>query len=99
MEAPAQEQKVTESLYRRLGGYDTDTFAEDADLTLKILADGWRIEYEPRHTADVASTWADVGKAARILGWKAQVPAREGLRRTVEWYRGNRDWAANIDTA
>jgi poly-beta-1,6-N-acetyl-D-glucosamine synthase len=30
----------------RLGGYDTDTFAEDADLTLKILADGWRIEYE-----------------------------------------------------
>lgn len=30
----------------RLGGYDTDTYAEDADLTLKILADGWRIEYE-----------------------------------------------------
>lgn len=58
-----------------------------------------RIEYEPRHTADVPSTWADVGKAARLLGWKAQVPAREGLRRTVEWYRGNRDWAANIDTA
>lgn len=39
-------------LFRRdvllqLGGYDTDTFAEDADLTLKILAAGWRIEYEP----------------------------------------------------
>lgn len=25
---------------RRVGGYDTDTFAEDADLTLKILANG-----------------------------------------------------------
>jgi biofilm PGA synthesis N-glycosyltransferase PgaC len=30
----------------RLGGYDTDTFAEDADLTLKILGAGWRVEYE-----------------------------------------------------
>jgi poly-beta-1,6-N-acetyl-D-glucosamine synthase len=30
----------------QLGGYDTDTFAEDADLTLKILAAGWRVEYE-----------------------------------------------------
>ncbi|HYH79983.1 MAG TPA: glycosyltransferase [Longimicrobium sp.] len=31
---------------QRLGGYDTDTYAEDADLTLKILAAGWRVEYE-----------------------------------------------------
>jgi poly-beta-1,6 N-acetyl-D-glucosamine synthase len=35
----------------QLGGYDTDTFAEDADLTLKILAAGWRIEYEDRAIA------------------------------------------------
>jgi poly-beta-1,6 N-acetyl-D-glucosamine synthase len=35
----------------RLGGYDTDTFAEDADLTLKILAQGWRVEYEDRAIA------------------------------------------------
>jgi len=34
-----------------LGGYDTDTYAEDADLTLKILAAGWRIEYEDRAIA------------------------------------------------
>lgn len=29
------------------GYYSSDTFAEDADLTLKILADGWKIYYEP----------------------------------------------------
>lgn len=28
--------------------YSSDTFAEDADLTLKILARGWKIYYEPR---------------------------------------------------
>lgn len=30
------------------GYYSSDTFAEDADLTLKILAHGWKIYYEPR---------------------------------------------------
>jgi poly-beta-1,6-N-acetyl-D-glucosamine synthase len=29
------------------GYYSSDTFAEDADLTLKILASGWKIYYEP----------------------------------------------------
>jgi cellulose synthase/poly-beta-1,6-N-acetylglucosamine synthase-like glycosyltransferase len=35
----------------QVGGYDTDTFAEDADLTLKLLDAGWRIEYEDRAIA------------------------------------------------
>lgn len=30
------------------GYYASDTFAEDADLTLNILAKGWKIYYEPR---------------------------------------------------
>lgn len=30
------------------GYYSSDTYAEDADLTLKILANNWRIYYEPR---------------------------------------------------
>ncbi len=33
------------------GYYSSDTFAEDADLTLKILAQGWKIEYEPEAQA------------------------------------------------
>ena len=35
----------------RVGDYDTDTFAEDADLTLKLLTDGWHIVYEDRAIA------------------------------------------------
>ena len=30
----------------RAGGYDTDTYAEDADITLKLLTAGWHIAYE-----------------------------------------------------
>src|SRR3954470_612361 len=33
------------------GGYDSDTFAEDFDMTVKILADGWKINYEPKAVA------------------------------------------------
>jgi len=29
------------------GWYSSDTFAEDADITLKIIRAGWRVEYEP----------------------------------------------------
>jgi cellulose synthase/poly-beta-1,6-N-acetylglucosamine synthase-like glycosyltransferase len=34
-----------------VGGYDTDTYAEDADLTLKILTAGWHVVYEERAIA------------------------------------------------
>jgi cellulose synthase/poly-beta-1,6-N-acetylglucosamine synthase-like glycosyltransferase len=34
-----------------VGCYDTDTFAEDADLTLKLLTAGWHIVYEERAIA------------------------------------------------
>jgi poly-beta-1,6-N-acetyl-D-glucosamine synthase len=37
-----------------LGGYDTDTFAEDADLTLKMITAGWRVVYE-----DAAVAWSE----------------------------------------
>ena len=54
-------------LFRRealeeIGGYDEDTFAEDADLTLKMLAAGWRIEYE-----DQAVAWSEAPESWRDL--------------------------------
>jgi len=35
----------------KAGGYDHDTFAEDCDLTLKLLLDGWQVKYEPESIA------------------------------------------------
>ncbi|MGH9324798.1 MAG: dTDP-glucose 4,6-dehydratase [Vicinamibacteria bacterium] len=32
----------------------------------------------------------------RTLGWEPRVPFREGLRETVEWYRGNPEWWRRI---
>lgn len=36
---------------RDAGFYSSDTFAEDADITLKILAQNWKIVYEPNAIA------------------------------------------------
>ncbi|MFI5398206.1 MAG: GDP-L-fucose synthase family protein [Candidatus Binatia bacterium] len=35
----------------------------------------------------------DLTKANRELGWSARTPLREGLQRTVDWYRANRGTA------
>lgn len=37
--------------YDETGGYDSDTFAEDFDMTVKILSAGWKIHYEPKAVA------------------------------------------------
>lgn len=38
-----------------------------------------------RHTGDYA-------KITRLLGWQPQIGWEDGLRRTIDWYRGNQDW-------
>ncbi len=40
--------------------------------------------------------WADIGRAQSLLGWVPEVSIEEGIRRTVNWYRENRDWAKDL---
>jgi len=54
------------------GYYSSDTFAEDADLTLKILAKGWKIEYEPE-----AQAWTEAPEKLFQL-----------LKQRYRWTRG-----------
>ena len=35
----------------------------------------------------------DTSKARADLGWEARTPLREGLEKTVAWYRDNRETA------
>ncbi len=38
----------------------------------------------------------DTSKAERELGWRPQVTFEEGLKDTIEWYLGHRDWVDRI---
>jgi UDP-glucuronate 4-epimerase len=57
-----------------------------------------KLEHKERHPADVLATWADIGKAERLLGWRPQTQFREGVANLVDWYRDNREWAREIRT-
>ena len=35
------------------------------------------------------TTWADINKAQKILGWQPQVSLEEGIKRAVEWTKNN----------
>ena len=43
--------------------------------------------YEPERAGDIRDSLADDGLAEKLLGYRPIVDFREGLRRTVEWYR------------
>jgi cellulose synthase/poly-beta-1,6-N-acetylglucosamine synthase-like glycosyltransferase len=60
------------SVLQQVGGYDPDTFAEDCDLTLKILMRGWHIAYEP-----TAIAWVET--PSRLL---------DLLKQRYRWTRG-----------
>lgn len=60
------------SVLQQVGGYDHDTFAEDCDLTLKLLMQGWHIAYEPSAVA-----WVET--PSRLLNL---------LKQRYRWTRG-----------
>ncbi len=80
-------------------GSDTPVVLMDAIRTVEAaLGKEAELEFEPRHEADVLATWANVSKARTLLGWQPEVDFKEGVRRTVDWYLQNREWAKNLRT-
>lgn len=51
---------------------------------------GRRIDvvHGPPRSGDIRHSHANIGAARSDLGWSPSVPFEEGLRRTVDWYRG-----------
>jgi len=45
------------------------------------------VEYAPERAGDIKHSLADISLAGELLGYAPSVSFREGLRRTVEWYR------------
>jgi len=86
-------------------GYEAINLGGDRPVLLSAIIDQIaalvgkpaRIERRPMHPADVPATWADVSKAARLLGWHPEVSIEEGLQRSVDWYFANRDLARSLE--
>lgn len=88
----------------RLTGYQVVNVGSDRPVSLhQVIAllehetgRQARLEHRPVHPADMPATWADIGKARRILGWEPRTSLEAGLRATVRWYEENRCWASQI---
>ena len=48
-------------------------------------------EFVAPKTGDIQRSVLDPSRAGAVLGWEAWTPLEEGLRRTVDWYRGRPD--------
>jgi nucleoside-diphosphate-sugar epimerase len=59
--------------------------------TFRILSEltGYRGDpvYAAARAGDIRDSQADIGRATELMGYSPVVDLREGLRRTVEWYR------------
>ena len=81
-----------------LGSDEPVVLADAVTLVEELTGKQAQVHREPRHPADVLATWADIGKAEHLLGWRPQTRFREGVQNLVEWYRENRSWAREIRT-
>ncbi len=46
------------------------------------------VEYAPPRTGDIAHSLADISRARAAFGYAPKVDFHEGIRRTLNWYRG-----------
>jgi UDP-N-acetylglucosamine/UDP-N-acetyl-alpha-D-glucosaminouronate 4-epimerase len=54
----------------------------------KLTSFAGQPKYGPERGGDIKHSLADISKAEAGLGYKPKVDFEEGLRRTVDWYRG-----------
>lgn len=81
-----------------LGGHEVITINDLIKLIEDAVGKKAIVDYGPPNPADMRTNWADVSKANELLNWEPQVNLREGVKRLVEWYRTERDWAKDILT-
>jgi UDP-glucuronate 4-epimerase len=70
-----------------LGKGNGTSLKEFIDLVQQHVGKSADIKIMPDQPGDVPYTCADVSKAYRLLGYKAQIPFEEGIRRTAKWYK------------
>ena len=80
-----------------LGSDRPVVLSEAIHLVEKLVGREAKVENQARHPADVLATWADIGKAGRLLGWTPQTSFEAGVAQLVDWYRANRAWASQIE--
>jgi UDP-glucuronate decarboxylase len=70
-----------------LGNPDEFTILELAELVLELTGSKSKLVREPLPADDPARRQPDITLARKRLGWQPTIKLREGLERTIEWFR------------
>jgi UDP-glucose 4-epimerase len=86
----ALQSDVTDDVFNVASGVET-SLNDLAAALLRVMGSDAKPEYGPeRKVNPVSRRLADVTRAQRLLGFRAEVGLDEGLRRLVEWWRASR---------
>jgi dTDP-glucose 4,6-dehydratase len=70
-----------------VGNPDEYTVKQLAELVVELTGSASPIVYEPLPTDDPKVRKPDITRARQMLGWEPSVPVRDGLARTIEYFR------------
>ncbi len=70
-----------------LGDPDEITIEQLAHEVLELTGSSSELVYEPAPEGDPQRRQPDISLARRVLGWEPKTPRREGLLRTIEFFR------------
>ena len=68
-----------------LGGSQTTSVKRLLELLEEVLDSKADVVYQPEQAGDVDQTFADISKAAAVLGYRPQTTLRDGLQHFAEW--------------
>ncbi len=71
-----------------LGNPGEFTMKQLAELTLKLVGGKSRLVHKPLPSDDPKQRQPDITLARKVLQWEPKVPLEEGLKRTIEYFRG-----------
>jgi len=70
-----------------IGNPDEFTILQCANLVLQVTGSTSRIRFEPLPQDDPRQRRPDITRARQLLGWQPKINLREGLQRSLEYFR------------
>lgn len=67
------------------------TLNEVVEVLREITGYAGQVAYAPERAGDIKHSLADISLAGELIGYAPKIDLREGLMRTVEWYRRGSD--------
>jgi len=81
-----REEKITGEIFN-IGGGRSTTINQLAELISRLLDKSIEPIYTDPQPGDVRHSLADITKARRLLSYQPRINLKEGLKRTLKWYR------------